>query len=156
MIIFKKNIFLKIWVISSLYIQISLAEKPMHLLSPLISYTLCPKCGECTGLLLDHHNILTAAHCKEEIMKLKIHLKGLKISSKNILKSEKFYLIKHGNFSLFPHPQYNSKNWQNDLMIIRLNKRGAKFTNPLLLPLATSNNLQEHFGLRDLEMKKER
>ena len=89
----------------------------------------------CTGFFIDDKTILTAANCLKrdsnpEYISLKIR-NGLFITLKD--------------YSLHVHPEYDRRNFLNDLMIIKLKKDRVRFpTNPPL-KLVSSDSLEGIF-----------
>ena len=138
---------MKTWLIGILLVQVAPA-KEINLSSKLISYTLCAKCGDCTGFFLDEKTILTAAHCKEKMMDRSIG-SGFRISPQNILKSlnsNNLKVYKINKYTLHPSPIYNPKNRLHDIMIIKLEKNTIELLQYHHSPqFITNNNLEGKF-----------
>ena len=136
-------------------IQAALA-RPIKISTRLISYVLCAKYGDYTGLLLDERTIITAAHCQEEIQDADKDFKGLQISTQNILRTRRKYTI--NEYTLYTNPLYNSETRLNDLMIIKLEDRFVQFSKKTPPPpsLITDDSLEEEFWLEGFGNKRGR
>ena len=109
---------------------IALAAGSIELPSRFVSYTVCSKCPDCTGLFLDTKTMLTAAHCAQRDLgrsslvtpwgKTKT---SLVMDCKNIWKTNRHHIIEDSEYSLHINPQYDEKARRNDLMIIKFKER---------------------------------
>ncbi|XP_070360275.1 granzyme B(G,H)-like [Equus asinus] len=86
----------------------------------------------CGGVLVQQDFVLTAAHCWGSSIKVTL-------GAHNIQKQERTQQVIPVKEAI-PHPDYNSKNFANDIMLLRLERR-AKLTEavwPLNLPRGTA------------------
>ena len=89
--------------------------KSVEFSSRVISYTFCPMCEACTGLLLDERNILTSAHCSNDNYLESVGKRALRIYQE---RARGGYSILTLKYRFHSHPEYDKKNHFNDLMII--------------------------------------
>ncbi|XP_024407051.2 granzyme B-like [Desmodus rotundus] len=82
----------------------------------------------CGGVLVQKNFVLTAAHCNGRLI-------NVTLGAHNIQKQEKTQQVIQVKRTI-PHPDYNAKNFSNDIMLLQLEKniKPTKTVKPLCLP----------------------
>ncbi|XP_016005779.2 granzyme H isoform X2 [Rousettus aegyptiacus] len=94
------------------------------------------KMSRCGGVLVQKNFVLTAAHCSGSSIRVTLGAHNIKKQEKT---QQVFRVMK-----AIPHPDYNPKNFSNDIMLLQL-KRNIKLTKavkPLSLPRAEDQEVE--------------
>ncbi|ELK36726.1 Granzyme B(G,H) [Myotis davidii] len=84
----------------------------------------------CGGVLVEKNYVLTAAHCNGRLINVTLGAHNIKKEKEE--KTWQVMLVKNA----FPHPDYNSKSYSNDIMLLQLEKniKQTDTVKPLRLP----------------------